>query len=174
VVVADGNVTFNWRANPEYKFVGPGAFRGEIAVDGQVQKTVLCRASIEAYANVVVAANDIPRGKVIAKSDLSTVKRSMLTVTDRAVKDPSELVGQVARTSLFPGQIIEKRDVAAKILITRNQIVNVEIRSGTLQIRSIARAQGDAREGDTITCQNQGSKDQFQGVVRKDGVVVVE
>ncbi|MBI5094108.1 MAG: flagellar basal body P-ring formation protein FlgA [Candidatus Hydrogenedentes bacterium] len=174
IVVADGAVSINWRPSPEYKFVGPGAFRGEIAVDGRVQKTILCKANVEAYSSVVIAATDIPRGKVISRNDLTVEKRSMLNLSDRAVKDPAELIGQVARSTIFPGQIIEKRDVAAQILVRRNQMVNVDVQSGTLHIRSTARALNDAREGDIVGCQNPGTKDQFQGVVRRDGAVVVE
>lgn len=172
-VVPDGKVTFTWRPRPDYRYVGLGSFRGEVAVDGRLQKVVLCRANIEAYADVVVAVNELERGHIIVPGDVTLEKRSMAMAGENALRDLSAPVGYTARSAIFPGQVISKGDIVPRILVRRNQMVNVEMRSGTLDIKGVARAMNDAHEGDMVTCQNVQSKQQFQGVVRKDGVVVV-
>ena len=70
--------------------------------------------------------------------------------------------------------MITKRKVQPRRLFKRNQIVIVEARAGALRVRNRARALDDGRAGDVVTCLNLDSKQEFQGVVRKDGVVVVQ
>lgn len=173
VVVPDGLIEVRWWPNPQYRWVGPGVFRGEVAVDGEVKRTVLVRAQVEAYTDVLVAATDIPRGSLISAGDLQLEKRAMSQMKGSALQSAGDAVGQVARSTIFPGQVITNRQLMPRQLIKRNQPVTVEARAGSLVIRSQARALMNGCEGDLITCVNLDSKEEFQGVVRKDGVVVV-
>lgn len=174
IVVPDGALEIRWWPNPQYRWVGPGVFRGEVHVDGEVKRTVLVRAQIEAYADVLVASTDIPRGSLISPADVQLEKRAMSQMKYGILLDTSDAVGQVARSTIFPGQVITKRQLMARQLIKRNQVVTVEARAGGLVIRSQARALMNGSEGDLVTCMNLDSKEQFQGIVRKDGVVVVD
>ncbi len=174
IIVPDGEVEIRWWPNPQYRWVGPGVFRGEVHVDGDVKRTVLVRAQIEAYADVLVASTDIPRGSLVSPADLQVEKRAMSQMKSGALLNASDAVGQVARSTIFPGQVITKRQLMARQLIKRNQVVTVEARAGGLVIRSQARALMNGSEGDFVTCMNLDSKEQFQGIVRKDGVVIVD
>ena len=174
VVVPDGALEIRWWPNPQYRWVGPGVFRGEIQVDGEVKRTILVRAQIEAYSDVLVAATDIPRGKLISTSDLQIEKRAMSMLKGSVLSRPEEIVGQVARSTIFPGQVITTRQIAPRQLVKRNQNVVVEATAGALVVRSQARALMNACAGDVIVCMNPDSKEEFQGTVRGDGVVVVE
>lgn len=174
IIVPDGEVEIRWWPNPQYRWVGPGVFRGEVHVDGDVKRTVLVRAQIEAYADVLVASTDIPRGSLVSPADLQVEKRAMSQMKTGALLNASDAVGQVARSTIFPGQVITKRQLMARQLIKRNQVVTVEARAGGLVIRSQARALMNGSEGDFVTCMNLDSKEQFQGIVRKDGVVIVD
>lgn len=174
IVVPDGALEIRWWPNPQYHWVGSGVFRGEVHVDGDVKRTVLVRAQIEAYADVLVASTDIPRGSLISPADVQLEKRAMSQMKYGVLSNASDAVGQVARSTIFPGQVINKRQLMARQLIKRNQMVTVEARAGGLVIRSQARALMNGSEGDYVTCMNLESKEQFQGIVRKDGVVVVD
>lgn len=171
--IPDGEVAFNWMPNPQYRYIGPGMFRGEILVDGEVQKRFTLKASIEAYGEVVVAATDIPRGYPITASQLEVQKRSLAKVEPGTFTDPAELEDYVARTTIFPGQEITRRNVQPRILVKRNQIVAVEMQSGGLRVQTQARALTAGAAGDTILCANLNSEGEFQAVVRRDGIVVV-
>ncbi|MCL4694114.1 MAG: flagellar basal body P-ring formation protein FlgA [Candidatus Hydrogenedentes bacterium] len=173
LVVPDGLVEVRWWPNPQYRWVGPGVFRGEVTVDGEVKRTVLVRAQVEAYTEVLVAATDIPRGSLISVADLQLEKRAMSQMRGNVLQSTGDAVGQVARSTIFPGQVITSRQLMPRQLIKRNQPVTVEARAGRLVIRSQARALMNGCEGDLITCVNPDSREEFQGVVRKDGVVVV-
>lgn len=174
IMVPDGALEIRWWPNPQYRWVGPGVFRGEIQVDGEVKRTVLLRAEIEAYADVLVAATDIPRGKLISASDIQIEKRAMSMLKGSVLSRMDEVAGQVARSTIFPGQVITSRQLAPRQLVKRNQNVTVEAKAGGLVVRSQARALMNACAGDVIVCMNPDSKEEFQGTVRGDGVVVVE
>ncbi|HIJ65599.1 MAG TPA: flagellar basal body P-ring formation protein FlgA [Candidatus Hydrogenedentes bacterium] len=175
VTVSDGHVDIVWRANPQYRYLGPGSFRGDICVDGEVQKTLSCRASVEAYQDVVAALKDIPRGKPMALSDMELATHAVSSLPGGGVFYAKEdLMGYVAQTTIFEGQVITNRKVAPKRIIKRNQIVTVEARVGALVVRDRAKAMQHGCAGDVVTCLNPLSKEEFQGVVREDGVVILE
>ncbi|HNR30952.1 MAG TPA: flagellar basal body P-ring formation chaperone FlgA [Candidatus Hydrogenedentes bacterium] len=171
--VPDGEVIFDWRPNPQYGYLGPGVFRGEVIVDGQTQKRFTLKANVESYGDVLVAAADIPRGAPISASQVEVRKRSLAKVESGAFRDPADLAGYVARTTIFPGQEITKRNVQPRILVKRNQLVAVEMQSGGLRLQTQARALTAGAAGDVILCANLNSRAEFQGIVRADGVVVV-
>lgn len=173
VVVPDGDLEILWRPNPQYRYVGTGAFRGQVAVDGQVKKTITCRATVEPYVDVVVARYDIPRAKPLVKSGLITEKRQLSGLDAGAFLEIEALEGFVAKRTIFPGQVITNRNVAPRKVIRRNQIVNVETRVAGLVLLTRARARTDACAGEVVICTNLDSKEDFEGIARKDGVVVV-
>ena len=174
MTVPDGELHIEWRANPQYRYIGSGAFRGTISVDGAVKKTLLCKAEVEPYTEIVVAALDIPRGKPVSQGDLELRKMSLSRAPSGVVLEPSQVVGQLARKTLFAGAPLSARDVEPRTVIQRNQIVVVEMMAGGLRVQTRARAMSMARAGDMVLCANLNSKDQFQGVARADGVVEVQ
>lgn len=169
-----GEVTFRWRPAPRYQYLGTGSFRGEVLVDGEPQRTVVARANIEAYGDVVVALNDIPRGKVVTPNDVDIEERAMSALPRGAVRSIDEVLGQVARSTIFPGQVLTGRRVEARKLFLRGQLVPVEAKAGGLTVRTVAKAREDGVAGDVVRCQNADSEREFWGTVREDGVVVVE
>lgn len=174
VVTAEGEVTLAWRANPQYKYLGPGAFRGTIAVDGKVERTLVCKAIIEAYGEVAVAAREIPRARMISLQDLEMKKVPLSSVPAGALWEGERIVGMVAKKTFFAGQFMSMRDLESRLLIKRNQMVLVEMRAGAVHLATQAKATVDGRAGDVITCINPGSGESFEGTVRSDGVVVME
>jgi flagellar basal body P-ring formation protein FlgA len=174
LVVPDGEVTWDWRANPQYQWVGSTAFRGELRVDGAVKKTILCKASVEAFVSVLVAATDIPRGRMIRKSDVEARRYALSTIRYGALTNFDEAVGQLARSTIFPGTVLTNRSVMPRRLVKRYQTVMVETRAGNLLVRGRARAMEDGSAGDLIRLTNPESKAELFGLVREDGVVVVQ
>ena len=174
VVVPDGEVGFEWQPDPEFRYLGTGCIRGAVTVDGEVKRGFVCKVSIEAYDEVLVAAGAIDRGKSLSATDVTVERRALSGLKDTVFHDPSEIEGFIVRHPVGPGQVITKRGLAPQLVIKRNQLVSVETRAGGLQVQTQARAGSDGAAGDLVTCINPNSNQPFQGVVRKDGVVVVE
>ena len=174
VVVPDGNVSFEWKSNPQYRYVGTAGFRGEISINGAVKKTVLCRATIETYQDVVVATENIPGGTKIALSSLALEKRPMSKLESGSYTTLEDVVGLNTRSTIFAGTPIVKQRVIPPKLIKRNQSVTIEARDGTVTVRTQAKALSDAAAGDTVSLMNPESKEKFVGVVRPDGAIIIE
>lgn len=173
LMTPEGEMAIEWRASPQYKYVGPANFRGNVLIDGVLYRTVVLRASIDTYQEIVVAAADIPRGRPVSANQLVMQTVSLATAPEGAVTDMAEVEGLVARKTIFPGQPVTTRVVELRRLIKRNQMVPVELSSSTIKIQHQAKAMMDGKEGDVIVCANPVTKEEFQGVVRADGVVEV-
>lgn len=172
--VPDGNVTIEWTADPQYRYLGQGSFRGEIRVDGRVEQALYAKANVAAYADVVVAIQPISRGDRISPANVRLEKRELSALKEGAYFDLRDVMGMVAKSTIQPGQPLSDRRLALPVLVKRNQYVPVETRVGALVVRGQARALQDGAAGDFINCENTGSKQQFTGVVRADGVVEVQ
>jgi flagella basal body P-ring formation protein FlgA len=173
IVLPEGDVRLRWKPNPTYRYVGAGSFRGQILVDDVVKRNIMCRVKIEAYGDVVVAVDDIPRGSILSASNLDVEQRSLEKLPRGTFDSMESLVGFEAKSTIFPGAVITKRQVRALRLVKRNQIVPVLVQKGALQVRTRAKALADASPGDIVVCVGVDSKERFQGVLRGDGVVVL-
>lgn len=172
--VSDGDVSIEWRPNPQYDYLGPGTFRGAILVDGEVEETFYGKANVEAYDDVVVAMRPIQRGDRITRSNVRLDKRELASLRHGAFFSLDDVAGHVARSTIQPGQEITERKIELPRLVKRNQIIPVETRIGGLTIRGRARALSDAAAGDVVNCLNLSSKEEFVGVLRPDGVLQVD
>lgn len=172
--VSDGVVDLRWRANPEYDYLGTGTFRGEIVVDGRVEKTFYAKATVTAYERVVVATQAIGRGDPITSANAGLKNRELSMLKGEPFFSFDEVLGQVAKSSIYAGQVITPRKVAPPILVKRNQLVIVETTMGALSIRGQARALSQGAAGDLVRAVNLRSKQEFVGVLRADGVIVVD
>ena len=173
-ILPDGVFEIAWRPSSNYRYLGTGAFSGVVQVDGRPQKTLLVKATIDVMADVVVARRDIPRGRIITRDDVELAEQSLALQSDSAATSLDEVVGMIARRTVFPGQTLSLRNIEAPTLIKRNQIVNVELHSGGVFIQTRAKAMDDGRAGDLIVCANPVTKKEFQGTVRADGTVLVQ
>jgi len=174
LAVPQGDVALVWSADPQYEYLGPGSFRGEVRVDGRVVRTVYAKAKVSAYDTVVVATQPLARGDMVGPSNARLERRDLATLDPGAFFTMDEAVGRVARTSIQPGQVLSSRRLDHAQLVKRNQIVAVETRVGGLVIRGQAKAQADGAAGEAVTCMNLTSGEKFGGVVRADGVVEVK
>lgn len=173
-VVPDGDVEFRFRRNPQYAFLGAGLFQGDVLVDGKIARSFNARAAIESYGDVIVAATDIERGQSISPSDLRLEKRAMSNLDRGAFFDVQDVVGGVAKSSIFEGELITARKIRPATLIQRGSLVPVEARLGALTVSTRAKALSEGAAGQVVRVLNLESGQELAGVVRDDGVVVVE
>lgn len=172
-LVSDGEVDFRWVPNPQYRYLGMGSFRGEILVDGQVEKTFYTKASIATYQPVVVAASSIRRGDPLSAANLRLENRELSTLRGASFFSLEDVRGYVAKSTIMQGQVVSPRKVAPPVLVKRNQLIAVETTVGALTIRGQARALSQAAAGDLVKAMNLRSKEEFVGILRADGVLVV-
>lgn len=173
-IVSDGEVDFRWLPNPQYRYLGVGSFRGEILVDGRAEKTFYTKASISTYEPVVVAAVAIRRGDPLGPANVRLENRELSALKGASFFSLEDVKGYVAKSTIMRGQVVTPRKVAPPVLIKRNQIIAVETTVGALTIRGRARALTQAAAGDLVNAMNLRSKEEFVGVLRSDGVLIVD
>lgn len=173
-ILPDGDITIEWRPSPDYRYLGSAPFKASVAVNGQLRKTFLCKATVEAYSAVVTAGIPIAKGKTISASDLRVETKPLATIVDAFFLDPGDATGFVAVRNIGAGEVVTKALLTPRVVVKRRQVVTVESRAGSMMVTTQARADSDGAEGDSITCTNTNSNQAFQGVVRRDGVVVVQ
>ena len=173
VMVSEGNIDIKWRTKPSFNYLGQETFKGTISVEGNEQRTIYLRSHIDAKQEIVFTARDILRGAPVSPADLELRTRPMSTVPSSAILSIEDAVGMIARKTIFPNQPLTTRHVEPRTVVKRNQLVPVEMKVGALRVQTRAQALSNARAGDFILLQNPGNKQQFQGVVRADGVVIV-
>ena len=172
--VADGEVSVVWRPDPQYEYLGQGNFRGEIRVNGEVQRMVFARANVSAYESVVIASQPIARGDLISSANARLEKRELSALDPGAFFSMQDVTGRIAKTTIQPGQALTGRRLEMPTLVERNQFVPVETRVGRLMIRGQAKALADGSAGDVILLLNVASNQKLSGVVRPDGVVEIQ
>jgi flagella basal body P-ring formation protein FlgA len=172
--VSDGEIDFIWKPSPEYDYLGQGNFRGELIVNGEIEKSFYAKAKIETYQPVLVATTSIARGDSLSQSNTRLEKKELSSLKSDAFFSLTELEGTVARSSIFQGQIINSKKVIPKRIVKRNQIIQVETRVGGIRINARGLALKDGAAGDVLTCRNVSSKEEFTGILQKNGVLLVE
>lgn len=123
-----------------------------------------------AWADTIVPAHTIRAGSLIRAADL--LVRDVEVAG--AMSDPSLVVGQEARVSLYAGRPIRAGDIGPPALVERNQLVTLNYKKGSLLIRAEGRALGRAAAGDRIQVMNLASKSTLIAKVLPDGTLQVE
>ena len=72
------------------------------------------------------------------------------------------------------GQELSMDDTRPARLVRRNQLVTVKFVSGALEITTTGRAMGEATEDEAVAILNLNSKKIVNGIVQKDGWVLVQ
>ncbi len=151
--------------------------RGEtsLLVAGGEGRTAWVKVRFGVEAAVVVASHEIPRERVLSKSDLM-VKKGLFSPRElsSAITDPNQIVGMTAKRKISTGSIITPRMVKQTILVKRGDLVTVKVEAGDILILAKAKALRSGALGDEIPVQNIATGRNFSGVVAGRDQVIVE
>lgn len=174
LTLPEGDVEITWKPNNSYRYLGTGIFRGIVRVAGKVQKTIICRVSIETEGLVVTAVQDIPRGKTITEKDISIRQIELSRSTGSPIWDMYSVVGMSAKKFIPSGAHIRLEDIESPVIVKRNQVVPVEYSQGNIAISARVKVLSDGRIGERVRCMHLNSEQQFEAIVQPDGTVKVE
>ena len=111
--------------------------------------------------------------EVIRAGDTVTVA-NISTETGALVDTDNPLLGREVRRTVYVGQELSMDDTRPARLVRRNQLVTVKFVSGALEITTTGRAMGEATEDEAVAILNLNSKKIVNGIVQKDGWVLVQ
>lgn len=138
----------------------------------------LARATVSGKAltmiDVPVLTRRVGRGEVIGQRDIAWVTRPADEVRRNHVRDPRKLVGMSARRSIRPDRPVRETDVTAPVLVPRNSLVTLMLRTEQMRLTVQGRALQDGAKGEVIRVVNTKSNTTVSGVVVADGTVTVD
>jgi flagella basal body P-ring formation protein FlgA len=144
---------------------------------------ILVDAQISPPESYVVSVSALRKGQVLQASDLTTEvipQNINATNTDTAedpqyILDPQQIIGKQLRRAIGKGLPIRAIDVGEPIVVTRNQIVQIQVISGGITVETMGRAMTDGAIGDLIQVESVAlpNKKKLQAVIKDANTVQV-
>ncbi|WP_199609000.1 flagellar basal body P-ring formation chaperone FlgA [Flocculibacter collagenilyticus] len=128
------------------------------------------QVKIQRLINVVVASMNIPKGKVITKSDVKLIAKEKTYVRNKFVDNPVALIGSKAKRFISQHQII---DLGALCFVCKGDAVTILAKSSSLAVKTSGVALQDGSLGALIRVKNTSSNKQIKATVTSVGKVQV-
>lgn len=159
-------------ARPDQDFSGSAPVTVSLVSEGRELKRGSVNVRVRRDHAAFVAARALPARSVIGPGDVIPARVGTALPVD-AISDPQRIVGRQTTRSIAPGTPWRESLVAAAPVVSRGELVKVQLVSGGLRIDGVARASRDAAPGERIRVLNVESRRELVGVVGEDGVVHV-
>ncbi|MGE3290164.1 MAG: flagellar basal body P-ring formation chaperone FlgA [Geminicoccaceae bacterium] len=152
-----------------------GRFQGHIeaVLPTGERSAMMIFGRVDRAVEVLVPANAIGRGRIIAADDLTSVRLLASDLPVDAQILAADLVGRRATRTLLPQRPIRAGDVAEPWLVRRGDEAVTVFRRSSLEIVSAAEALDNGRRGETIRIRNAASGEVRRAVVVAERRVVV-
>jgi flagella basal body P-ring formation protein FlgA len=131
---------------------------------------LLMVAAQSAAAEFLVPVRTIRAKQILTAQDLA-IKAGDI---EGAMSDPSEVIGQEARVSLYAGRPIRPGDIGPPAIVERNDLVTLRFNRGPLKILTEGRSLGRGSEGEIIRVMNLSSRTTVSGRINADGSIEVK
>ncbi len=141
------------------------------SVDGPCQSVIA--VSLAAHPQVVFPRSSFPRGHRLRSGDLLIKPLPSAKVQPSYVSDPAELVGLEVRGFVRSNRPISRSDVGAPILITRGDLVDIQVIGGGVKVTTRAKAMEEGAEFDTIEVETLNPKKRLLARVVRSGLVEI-
>lgn len=144
-----------------------------IRVDGEIASNRSVRVSIEAMADILVAASNLRRGKILGEEDV-VFQREDISKLKQPLFSADEIIGKRLKRSVRLGKPLLKQQVEFPPLIKRGDRVVIQAQRGGLILTAAGEARQDGLEGETIRVMNISSRKEVLCRVLAPGLVSVE
>ena len=123
---------------------------------------------------IPVLRRQVATGEIIRADDIVEIDAREDTLRRDALVDASRIVGQSARRTLRPGDVLREGDVRAPVLVARNGLVTIQLRLGAMSLTAQGRALEEGARGETVRVVNVQSRRTIEAtVVGPDTVAIV-
>jgi len=131
-------------------------------------------ATIRQEFGVLVAKQNIPRGKILSESDLKLEPQLLISLPPGTISQASAAVGQVVLRAISAGSPVTQSALKVRETVRRGQTVTLSLDSGPIAIAVSGTALQGGAVGARISVRNNNSKRVVEGVIQDSGVVVVD
>ena len=132
----------------------------EILLDGELYRTVWTSWKVELWERRQVLRNAVRAGQFLQPDDFITRRMRVGSGAERYAIDAASLGQAVMLRDLPAGAVVSDRDVRRMMVMKRGDVIGLEVRRGTVTVRTQAIAQQDGRVGDRIRvmCERTGKE----------------
>lgn len=152
----------------------PGRAVVQVACPAAPGWSVHLPVSVQAKADVLVAARPLPRGYRVQAGDLRRQTMELGALNGQYLLDDAAALGQALRRSVASGERLTPALLQAPVLVRRGDPVMMQLQSANFVIHANGRAMGSGGAGERIAVENLSSRRVVQGTVTGDGRVTVE
>lgn len=166
-----GEVTFKPRA------VDAGRVRArvpvwvDVHVNGAFYRSVVVPLTVAASRVVYVAKRDLDAGAMVFDDDFSVKTEEMASDSGERVTAAELQTGLRLKKALVAGQMLSRRDLAAKDTVFRGEQVRLVVAEGAVMVEVPALVQHDARIGQLVKVRMEKGMDAVAGRLVSSGVV---
>ena len=151
----------------------PGRATVLVRCDGPKPWTLYVQGKVEVFEQVLVAARQLSRGRLIQSGDLKRVERAVSGLTSGYFTDAERLVGMKVKRPIRSGTPVAGHMVEQRKLVRRGERVMIRAESAGVRVSMAGKALTDGAKGDVIEVKNLSSKRTVEAVVASPGQVRV-
>lgn len=152
-------------------WVGPQRFTITLETP-QGPTTLSLEAEVRRPPAVVVAVRSIGRGQVVRADDVAVEPLGSAAAPTGGFGSIEEVVGLETTRAVPAGSVIDRETVRAPLLVRRGDVVTVYARSGSVRVRTTARARDDASAGEVVSVESLADRSTY--LARVSGIREVE
>lgn len=149
----------------EYEVLAPRQWEGWGAAgmavvarqNDRLVSNIPVQVDVEALADMVVALRQLDHGTIITAADVAVHKRDVAAAAGRFTRNPGDIVGKRARTTLKANTAVRTDQVERVPLVKSGQMVTIVAENEVFKISVAGRARSAGAEGDVIMVQNLNS-----------------
>ncbi len=123
---------------------------------------------------VPIANKRLLPGEIIRSEDIEIAELPWQRIHSLAVLEPAELVGKQVRHLISEGRPVQLQSVIPPIVISRGDLIKIELNQGALRLIATGKALGDAHLGQDVRVVNLSSNKTITGIARAEGIVEVK
>ncbi len=158
---------------PRWDGWGPASMTVMLRVNGRLEKNISIRVTVEALADMVVAARQIQAGTILSRDDLLLQKQDLSPVNGRYVASIEDAAGKKIRGTARQGFPVRADQLEKVPVIKSGQMVTLLAESRSVRISTTGRARSSGAVGDVVMVQNLGSLREIPAKVLDTSTVVI-
>ena len=168
----DGVISYRVTSNND-RFMARDVKKVEIFVNGKYERFMMIPVEVKAYKNVLVANANINRDSAVTLMNTTVQKREVSNIISNVITNSYLRKEVVAKKMYKEGEIIDKRFLASRPDVSRNQEIVAFFKSSGVTISITAIAQGEGNVGDYVMLKSPKYQRVYRGKVIAPNRVLV-
>lgn len=151
----------------------PTLWRGYIRFGGGRRYSIWAKVKVAGPMKRVVAAEELKARVPIQENQVKLESYTGFPRNDGRADTLDRVIGRSPRRAIPTGAVIHPAALDEPPAVSRGDMVDIEVRSGSTRLAYVARAESSARTGQTVSLRNAESKKIFPARVEGKGKAVV-